>query len=402
MKSAGSSSSYEYGLKKGDVPPALEAELESFFSYMTEMSPTSQEAPIRPATAVVYERHARLFLGWHLLNGGEASLESAFPSKDKVGAKRAFDFIKWLRSERRISGNYEANLVRGLTKLAKFRFSSESRADPTYGEKSFDDIPVVRELRKVHRDANARSRLTTSRVSDEKSKWLDWPQYLEVVDKSRKELLALKRDYANSNLASRRRSIAAAYQQYLVLAFFSIIPDRQRTIRELELGRTFLKDEDQWIIKHGAADYKTGKSYGDRPPLPIARELTADVDEFVENWRAHLLPQTSHLFVQPGVSGRGKGLTQDSLYQIVSRTCFRHAGKRTNPHLLRDMVVTHVRSQTNASEKELEALALFMGHSLSMQKKSYDRRTLDQKVAPAVSLMSRLSNIARNNTLVSM
>lgn len=36
-------------------------------------------------------------------------------------------------------------------------------------------------------------------------------------------------------------------------------------------------------------------------------------------------------------------------------------------------------------------LALFMGHSLSMQKKSYDRRTLDQKVAPAVSLMRGLA-----------
>ena len=385
------SSSFEYGLKKSDVPPALAAELEAFFTYMTEMSPTSQEAPIRQATAVVYERHARLFLGWLVRNGGQASITSAFPTKDKSGAKHAFDFIKWLRSERKISGNYEANLLRGLTKLAKYRFSLESTSDPTYGEKSFDDIPVVRELRKVHREAGARSRLTTSRVSDERKKWLDWPEYLSVVDKAKQELETLKRESSSKTPSLQQREIAKAYQRYLVLAFFSVVPDRQRTIRELEMDRTFLREDDSWVIKHGTADYKTGRSYGDRPPLPIASELTAAVDEFIADWRPCLSPQTDHLFVQPGVLGKGQPLTQDSLYQIVSRTCFKHSGKRTNPHLLRDMVVTHVRGETNASEKELEALALFMGHSLSMQKKSYDRRTLDQKVAPAVSLMRGLA-----------
>ena len=64
--------------------------------------------------------------------------------------------------------------------------------------------------------------------------------------------------------------------------------------------------------------------------------------------------------------------------------------KRTNPHLLRDAVVTHAR-ESAASEKELEALALFMGHSLSMQRSSYDRRTMAQKVGPAVSLLQSLS-----------
>ena len=44
---------------------------------------------------------------------------------------------------------------------------------------------------------------------------------------------------------------------------------------------------------------------------------------------------------------------------MVSKSIFDITGKRTNPHLLRDIVVTHVRG-TDASEKELEALALYM------------------------------------------
>jgi hypothetical protein len=44
----------------------------------------------------------------------------------------------------------------------------------------------------------------------------------------------------------------------------------------------------------------------------------------------------------------------------------RLTGKRTTPHLVRDMIVTHLRGG-DASEKELEALAIYMGHSIAMQ-----------------------------------
>ena len=78
-----------------------------------------------------------------------------------------------------------------------------------------------------------------------------------------------------------------------------------------------------------------------------------------------------------------------SWQQLVSRAMYRLTGKKTNPHLLRDSIVTHIRGQ-DASEKQLEALALYMGHSLAMQKSSYDRRTLDEKIAPAIDLIQSL------------
>lgn len=55
------------------------------------------------------------------------------------------------------------------------------------------------------------------------------------------------------------------------------------------------------------------------------------------------------------------------------------------------MIVTHIRKNTNASEKELEALALYMGHSLQMQRQSYDRRTFEQKVKPAIDLLQNVN-----------
>jgi len=104
------------------------------------------------------------------------------------------------------------------------------------------------------------------------------------------------------------------------------------------------------------------------------------------------LPSGEHFFVQPRT---GKAFTQDSVYSLVARSCYKHTGKKTNPHLLRDMIVTHVRD-SNASEKELEALALYMGHSISMQRSSYDRRTKEQKLVPTVELLRNVNTVDKH------
>jgi hypothetical protein len=406
----------------------LQKELDQFLSYMTEPSAMyqQQEEPIRKATADVYIRHARLFLGWYVLNKvrlddhkdanitstvddhsktSELSLFTIIPDRESKSAQPIVDYIIWLRKHRNISDSYEANLLRGLTKLIKYRFASESKVDTSYGGKKFQDIPVVRELRRLHRDANKRQSISP-RASNEVLKWISWEEYLSVVKALKNDLVeeihlyerkTSSRYYPHENTSIKsnstvtdtrmKRRIAIKFQNYLVLAFLSCIPDRQRTFRELELGRTFQREETRWIIKHGPKDYKTGGTYGDRPPLVLNPELTVHIDDFLERWRPCLQPTGPHVFVQPRT---GKCFTQDSIYATVCRCCFRYTGKRTNPHLLRDMIVTHVR-QSYASEKELEALALYMGHSITMQRNSYDRRTMQEKVAPAVVLLQTMN-----------
>ncbi len=214
------------------------------------------------------------------------------------------------------------------------------------------------------------------------------------------------------SLQVQKKEIAVTFQYYLILSFFACVPDRQRTFRELELGRNFLRvetaqqtseggDDDEainndiWIIKHTADDYKTGSTYGERPPLPLLPSLTPSIDDFLERWRPALTSKenpSAFLFLQPRT---GNPLTANSVYQIVSRSCYNYKQKKTNPHLLRDMIVTHVRKNADASEKELEALALFMGHSIKMQRESYDRRTLDQKVQPAIQLMQSVNSLGK-------
>jgi len=402
--------------------PLLASELQSFYKFMTQPSTLSQEPPIRDATANVYQRHARLFLGYYInvygkSNGNgeeeqgtvglrdtkdeELSIFHIIPNKEKESASIIIEFIQWLRTHRNASVSYEANLLRGLIKMLKYRFAEESESEAE--RNTFDDIAIIKEVRKLHRYANQRTKLAP-RSSNEDQKWITWPEFLHVAECTKQELWKLVEDFKNiepkdekdPKYCARQRKVADAFQRWLILAIFANIPDRQRTIREMEIGRTLVKDYSNdegigysWIVKHGPEDYKTGSSYGERPAMQLSPELSPAVDDFIENWRPSLSPTTNFLFVQ---AKTGNPMTADSIFQRVSRCCFKHTGKRTNPHLLRDMLVTHVRS-SGASENELEALALYMGHSIHMQRTSYDRRSLSSKVAPAVKLMQTVNAI---------
>lgn len=184
-------------------------------------------------------------------------------------------------------------------------------------------------MRKLQRDVSKLQRVA-SRVSDEEKKWLSWPEYLTVVDYCGDRFLSLKRALEEENLGSRdklapaRRKAAQAFQAFLILAFFANVPDRQRTIRELELKKSFIKEDGCWCIKHTADDYKTGKSYGDRPLLKLPPTMTTHIDQFLTEWRPFLSPLTDRVFVQPRT---GKPLTAGSLYKIVVGSCYRATGK---------------------------------------------------------------------------
>lgn len=86
----------------------------------------------------------------------------------------------------------------------------------------------------------------------------------------------LREEFAEADRAGKpARFVAWKLQAYLMFAILACVPDRQRTLRELEEGRTLIQDQQtgQWQIRHGPEDYKTGGSYGDRPILVLAPHL---------------------------------------------------------------------------------------------------------------------------------
>ena len=425
-----------YALRDDEIPASLAAELVTLRRDVTSRRVGGGRAPVRHSTADNYVEVARGLMGWlvRVKRGGwdgvepapdtrngapvanapeGLSLRDAIPSDEAEGAALAIEYLQWLCEARGIMPTTEAFQLRSLIALAKW----------LHGEGDLEK-PVVMELVRVQRGSKT---LATkgSHAADEAAKWLDWPDYLRLVE-------TLKRECAPLNHAGDQRpdrDVAMAVQRYLLFAILACVPDRQRTLRELELGRTLVCEETdeildvddddddatgsgtvatrrrRWTVQHAPEDYKTGGAYGARPALvldprlypaleawlfgPERDDVPSDPNSGYSDWghRAALSPSHNRVFTRPN----GEAWTVSELSRTFSRAAMRLTGKKTNPHLVRDMVITHVRGEGLATDAELEALSLYMGHSVAMQKGTYDRRTQQQKVAPAIGLMSAIN-----------
>eukprot|EP00890_Picochlorum_soloecismus_P003374 jgi/Picsp_1/4037/NSC_01548-R1_protein len=378
----------KYALSKAELTDSLTESFNQLMKFGTERFYGAQSEPIAIVTAEKYADHLRAMLGWvHSVQGVELDQlsfeEHIVPSADRDGVKPAFDYIQWLVKERKIAVRTELLVLRSVLHAAKFIHHSHSKIRPNSGETPYADLDVVKEVRALINTRRKASKIAP-RVADEKVKWLDWPEYIKLCDELRKECAALKQ-VKNEIVPRPDEDTAWSVQRYLIFAILSCCPDRQRTLRELELGRTLIKEDGKFIIRHSPDDYKTGKSYGERAPLLIAESIYPELEGYISKWRSYLSPQHDFLFTQ----ANGKPFTDKSLYKLFRTTAYRISGKRLTPHMVRDAVITHLRG-SNASEKELEALAIYMGHSITIQKSTYDRRTKLEKVEPAIKMLSAL------------
>jgi len=344
VKAPNSSSPAEksFALHARDTPPALARELEDFHRFWTVRFPGQQQQPVAAVTADKYVDHLRRMLGWAVAEGkvtregrggaagdaggdgdaraagrsGEAgerlplsaaaprdlSLRDLVPSSSREGASLVMEYAAWLARARGVTPHTEGLAVRSALSAAKFLYHSQSKARVAAGERPYQDLEVVAELRGMSREAREAGRRAPG-ASDETAKWLDWPDFLAVVEELRREAGAL-------NERGRRRTDAAvawALQKYLMFAILACVPDRQRTLRELEVGRTLFFEDGKWLIRHGAGDYKTGRVYGTRPPLQLDESLYPELHAYLSTWRACLNPKHDFVFTMKTGVRRGGG-----------------------------------------------------------------------------------------------
>ncbi|KAL4540242.1 hypothetical protein Ndes2526A_g03237 [Nannochloris sp. 'desiccata'] len=383
----------KYALKLSEMTDSLRKELDALHTFGTKKFFGAQADPIADCTALKYQDHLRGMLGWmHTVRGvpiDQLSITSLIPSSERKAVGLAFDYCQWMVTERGVNARTELLALRSILYAAKFLYHDDSNVTLNSGDKPYSDLPVVKELRTLINTANRASKVAP-RVSDEAAKWLDWPEYLQLVQELRKECALLLPNPRAGKLERSRKQVAWSLQRYLMFAILACVPDRQRTLRELEVGRTLSKEGDRWIIRHGPKDYKTGKSYGERPPLVLNPTVYPELEAYVNTWRQELAsPDHTFLFTQ----ANGNPFSDKQLSKFFMTSAYRITGQRLTPHLVRDSIVTFLR-KGDATERELEALALYMGHSIDMQRSSYDRRTKEEKVGPAVALLEMINQLA--------
>lgn len=380
----------------------IAAELEQFVQFRTSAYiPGRQEDPVRLSTANKDKNRIYLILGWLYHDKRVPLADLGLAMLDDISLTH--DYTQWLRDVRHGSAASELQAVVAFLNVAKFLHYQDS--DQQHCEaltKSYVDIEIINQLRKLSREVGKRLKASPKAWVNESKKWLDWPQYLACLSYLKEDCLSL------TSLGRKRsdQAIARSYERYLIAALLGYMPpDRQRTFRELELGRTLVRgtveqgvfcpaanesEPGYWYIRLMAEDYKTGATYGEQI-IPVPEILYPELEAWLNQWRACLNPNHNFVFTQLN----GKPLTAVSLYQLFRHAIYRASsnlfgeGKATNPQLVRTILITHC-FRMGASDAEMEALAVGMKHSRRMQRQVYDRRTQQERIQPALDLMARL------------
>ncbi|MEB3311423.1 MAG: hypothetical protein VKJ02_14445 [Snowella sp.] len=396
-----------YCLKPHEISSDLQKSLNALEKFQTRVQVKYRQDPC--VTKITSDKTCRsllLILGWLHHCQGIPLAELNFQLLDNIDI--AYDYTEWIREENKVSPKTEVIALVALLNLAKFLHYQES--DYRYCKsinKNYIDIPLICDLRELIRVTNERIK-TVQKTVNESVKWLDWPDYLLCVQ----YLLKDCSPYTSDGQARTPRAIAGSYQKYLIAALLAYMPpDRQRTFRELEVGKTLVRGSvknsifipqinGKWYIKLGPAHYKTGKAYGEII-LEVPEIIYSELEYWLNHWRQVLSPNHNFIFTQlngkPLTSGSLRGLFRHAIYR-ASKVLFGE-GKAPNPHLVRDMAVTHF-VREGASEAQMEALAIAMKHSRRTQREIYDRRTQNEKVAPAQDMMLKAAEQVAKKVII--
>ncbi|MDZ8139007.1 MAG: site-specific integrase [Nostoc sp. DedQUE04] len=398
-------SNFKYGLKFEEITPESQQELDNFLNFQTTLvgGRKRQDAPLRHRSAMAHVKNAKRLLGWlHRYKGvplEELNLKLLVSAsgltkeghRDEDAIDKVIDLVdehlQWLRDIREALPNTELKCVESLVAVAKFLYHKESkyqsREQVASKRVGYRDIPIIEELRRLECEIMARVNTAPPR-SDESKKWVDWPTYKACIERLISECAPLdKKGKKRTN-----RTLAQSHQIALICMLLSAFPDRSRTIRELEVGRTLINRDGKWFVEHTAEDFKTGNSFcknGQKRVVELPQTLYPLLEEWLSKWRSVFNPNHPYVFTQLN----GKPLTDGSVYQYFRKRIYRLTGQAFTPHMVRDSIVTYLKL-SGTSDQVLAALAELMAHSQKMQHQIYDRRTPEQKVAPALSALQSL------------
>lgn len=393
-------------LKEHEIPFDLQLKLDNFHKFQSAplAGRKRQDKSLRPVSAQGHVDSVKRYLGWlyrykqvplHQLDLSTLVASSGLADtgqRDETAIEKVLDFneefFTWLQNERKVCPNTELKFVEALVAVAKYLYHKESKrqsrrnitSDTGSGKRvSYRDIPIIEELRQWECEVMDRVK-SSPPTSDISKKWVDWPVFKACVER-------LLQECAPAHYKKRRSktAVAQSYQICLIFSLLAAFPDRVRTVVELEVGRTLFKRDGHWVIEHTAADFKTGDSFcknGELRIVPLPEELTALIDEWLDQHRAALNPQHSYVFTQKN----GKPLTSITAYNYFRKTAYRLTGQALNPHLVRTIIITHLKLMGSPDET-LRALADLMAHSMKSQQTIYDKRTSKQRVAPALKAL---------------
>ena len=322
--------------------------------------------------------------------------------------------LRWYREVRQTSPGMEKEVVIIHIQVAKFLYQDETNK---LQATDYEDIPVIMILRQLLKEAMNREK-TASSVIDIEKKWLDWPEWLQCVETLRQEAICCiytrKDREAKATAANQRvlRGIAQSLQVFLLASFWAFLPpDRQRTVRELEEGKSLVWKDSQWYIHLESGDTKINN---DEEWIPIPNIKFADDTHLYQYLCAWLhdyqsVPNYANIAWTGGlrdVFARGhnycftmvcgKSLTGNATCNYIKRRVHKITGKVLTPHLIRSMYISYL-EDNGTPEYIMQATAQSMHHSRNTQRRHYDKRQKSKKMQPGLDLAVEIAQSILHN-----
>ena len=228
------------------------------------------------------------------------------------------------------------------------------------GEGTENPLKEYEKVRDKYNEEYAEQVQTHTKTERQKEIWIDWNDYLKIVEKLREDTSNLK-----SQEWSKRET--QKYQDFLITLLYSKYPLRNdwadvRVISKTEyngLGEDE-KKKGNYLVKHNSNkyffvlnEYKTSKKYGEK-------HIEID-DEILKPLRRWLRHNDSRYLL---INRKGEPLNSNGITKVLNRIGIAERGKPFGSSILRH---SYLSDKYGKGQKEKEKDADLMGHSVSTQ-----------------------------------
>lgn len=164
------------------------------------------------------------------------------------------------------------------------------------------------------------------------------------------------------------RKQALTYRTGVAIMYLCSDPLRARSFAALEIGTSFRRDEEGWLIDLAGSLTKTGRPHRRR----VAPALTPYIDRYVEHYRPGLVARWKPGRPPPGnalwISRLGAPLTGHDMSVILADVTQERLGKRISMHRFRHCAATSIALQAPDSVGIIHSV---LDHSVSTTSERY-------------------------------
>jgi integrase len=321
-----------YGVPLQNLPPKVKMEVSTLLKWKTATTVFDRPkgAQHRQVTAAQLEKNLCQLYGYAFNVCGQAEISSL---AELMRGDIVRGFIEWSMNERRTKGR---TLLRGLKLIAAAlrQHPNYSTLDLKWLKQVLDNIPV-----------ETKSALKMRKAT----KVLPFDTVQAIPAKIRAERAAVGK--------AGRRKLAALVRNELIMLWLTILPWRQRNLRECKIGGPtpnlfkgplpVFSDIDVpewaareqatnpaaefWQVRFAESETKTGIAVH----LMLPRQLIDPLQEYLKDFRKYLVRKSDPVTLL--LNEDGEPMTSNEVNYVVATMTLRHGGRRCTPHLLRDV-----------------------------------------------------------------